>query len=145
MQIVETIKTANGTYDICKIESEPENRGYTVQINGNEEYFMFIEDAKMGIDKDVAITLFENAPYPHEKLYNNTQLQAIIDYIGEDFDRISYFSSKLPNNSNKQSVLNILSNGSVEDFDRYDTDVEELFTRTYLKIIDIIESDSHEF
>lgn len=75
--------------------------------------------------------MFKDAPHKTERLFNLDMLQDAMDYINKDSNRKKYFLSLISDGIDKGAIMRVLNNGFAEDFDRYDSDVAELFITTY--------------
>lgn len=128
-----TIHTPNGDYDITSM-----NNYYTVQLNGDEVVYPTELEAKKDIWKEVFTTLWNNPPQKR-KMYNNNDIQCILDYITEDNNRKQLFFIVLPNTKDGSDIKNIINSGYYEDFDKYDSDVCEQFLKCFEQLFDIDE------
>ena len=128
-----TIHTPNGDYDITNM-----NNYYTVQLYGDEVVYSTEIEAKKAIWKDVFQILW-TCPIPKRKLYNNNDIQQILDYIREDSDRQQLFFMVLPNTKDGSDIKSVIKSGYYEEFNRYDSDVCEQFLQCYEKLFNIDE------
>ena len=119
-----TINTSNGTYEIT-----PMGNGYTVQLQGDEEFFNTYEDARNAVQINV---LWSNAPLKDKQgLYTNNDLQRMIEFINNNQVIRDDFIKRLPKNADGRAIEDVLDDGYYERFDRYDSDVAEQFIDMY--------------
>ena len=119
-----TITTSNGDYDIT-----PMGSGFTVEIGGDERYYDNYDDAISAIWADA---YWVNAPLKDKNgLYNANDLQTMLDFIrGNNYARQEFISA-LPNTLDGIAIRDVISDGSVEQFDKYDSAVIEQFIDLY--------------
>lgn len=67
-------------------------------------------------------------------MYNNNDIQDMISKIRRDSDMKKAVLDMISNERDRAAVSDVLNDGSVERFDRYDSDVCEQFIRAYEKI-----------
>lgn len=67
-------------------------------------------------------------------MYNNNDIQDMISKIRRDSDMKKAVLDMISNERDRAAVRDVLSDGSVERFDRYDSDVCEQFIRAYEKV-----------
>ena len=119
-----TINTPNGTYEIT-----PMGNGYTVQLQGDEEFFNTYEDARNAVQINV---LWSTAPLKDKQgLYTNNDLQRMIEFINNNQVIRDDFIKRLPKNADGRAIEDVLDDGYYERFDRYDSDVAEQFIDMY--------------
>lgn len=131
MEILKTIHTLNGDYDISI-----DGPHFTVQLNGDEVVFETESQAYKAIHKNVLECLFQDMPI-YKGLLNNNQIQQMLQYLNEIKNRKDVFlfvASHKTNKSDLMAMKDVLDDGYYERFDRYDSDVTEQFITIYQQL-----------
>lgn len=121
------IETFNGAYCIECIEGR-----FQVQLNNNDEVVFNTEaEAKQGIYMDVLNCLWDD-PVSTGRFVSSDSLQEMISYINGNDNRKRMFISLLHfSDQDNRAIIDVLSEGWYERFDRYDSDVAEQFISFY--------------
>lgn len=69
-----------------------------------------------------------------KKLYNSDDIQKMMDILGSDKTLREKFFDLLCENPDKRAIERVLESGVGEDFLKYDSEVSELFLRTFEKV-----------
>lgn len=128
MEILKTVHTFNGDYDISKVGSQ-----FSVQLDVDEIVFENEKQALKAIHEHSLDMLFDYMPLC-TGLVDNTQLQKMIEYINEVPNRKSLFLFVTKHSSSAADFMAIkgaLDDGYYEYFDRYDSSVVEQFINIY--------------
>ena len=73
-----------------------------------------------------------NIPHFNQNgLLSNDDLQDMLNYIRKDPDRREAFVTSLGDGNDMNAIRSVINDGSVEYFDRYDSDVAEKFIQAY--------------
>lgn len=131
MEILKTIRTFNGNYDIST-----DGPYFTAQLDGDEVIFETEKKAYNAIHEHVLECLFSDMPI-YKGILNNDQLQKMIQYLTEVDNRKDLFlfvASHKTNNSDLMAMKDVLDDGYYERFDRYDSDVAEQFITIYQQL-----------
>ena len=128
MEILKTVHTFNGDYDISKVGSQ-----FSVQLGVDEIVFENEKQALKAIHEYSLDMLFDYMPLC-TGLVNNVQLQKMIEYVNEVPNRKSLFLFVAKHTSNMSDFIAIksaLDDGYYEYFDRYDSSVVGQFIDIY--------------
>lgn len=128
MEILKTVHTFNGDYDISKVGSQ-----FSVQLDVDEIVFDNEKQALKAIHEHSLDRIFDYMPLC-TGLVNNVQLQKMIEYINEVPNRKSLFLFVAKHTSNMSDFIAIrraLDDGYYEYFDRYDSSVVGQFIDVY--------------
>ena len=128
MEVLKTVYTFNGDYDISKVGSQ-----FSVQLDVDEIVFNNEKQALKAIHEHSLDMIFDYMPLC-TGLVDNTQLQKMIDYINDVPNRKALFlfvTKQSSSVSDFMAIKDALDNGSYEYFDRYDSAVVEQFISIY--------------
>ena len=132
MEILKTIHTFNGDYDIYTAGPY-----FTVQFDSDEVIFETEKQAYNAIHSQVLECLFRDIPPIYKGPVNNKQLQKMIQYLTELDNRKNLFifvASHILNYSNLRAIKDVLDDGDYKRFDRYNSDVANQFISIYRQL-----------
>lgn len=128
MEILKTIHTFNGDYDISKVGLQ-----FSVQLDADEIVFDNEKQALEAIHEHSFNQVFDHMPF-YTGLVDNTQLQKIVDYIIDVPNRKSLFlfvTKHSSSTSDFMAINSVLDNGCYEYFNKYDSAIVEQFINIY--------------